>query len=80
MTLSFLSVPFVAAIMLTGRNSGTSTTVAARNSIQLTAAGSSFVYPVMMRAGFRSYPGEKRGSFGCSSCKGEWFAMMRGTQ
>ena len=30
-------------------NSATPTTVAARNSTQLTAAGSSFVYPVMMR-------------------------------
>ena len=49
MKFSLLSVPFFAAIILTGCNSGTPTTVAARNSTQLTAAGSSFVYPVMMR-------------------------------
>ncbi len=49
MKLSLLSVPFFAAIILTGCNSGTPTTVAARNSAQLTAAGSSFVYPVMMQ-------------------------------
>ena len=63
MTLSFLSVPFVAAIMLTGRNSGTSTTVAARNSIQLTAAGSSFVYPVMMRW-VQAFPGRSAARLG----------------
>jgi phosphate transport system substrate-binding protein len=49
MKFSLLSVPFFAAIILTGCNSGTPTTVAARNSAQLTAAGSSFVYPVMMQ-------------------------------
>jgi phosphate transport system substrate-binding protein len=49
MKLNLLSVPFFATIILTGCNSGTPTTVAARNSTQLTAAGSSFVYPVMMQ-------------------------------
>ncbi len=49
MKLNLLSVPFFATIILTGCNSGTPTTVAARNSAQLTAAGSSFVYPVMMQ-------------------------------
>lgn len=49
MKLSLLSVPFFAAIILTGCNSGTPTTVPARNSAQLTAAGSTFVYPVMMQ-------------------------------
>ncbi len=49
MKFRFLSVPFFAAIILTGCNSGTPTTVGARNSAQLTAAGSSFVYPVMMQ-------------------------------
>jgi ABC-type phosphate transport system substrate-binding protein len=49
MKLSLLSVPFFAAIILTGCNSGTPTTVAAHNSAQLAAAGSSFVYPVMMQ-------------------------------
>ena len=49
MKLNLLSVPFFATIILTGCNSGTLTTVAARNSTQLTAAGSSFVYPVMMQ-------------------------------
>ena len=45
MKLGPLSVPFFAAIILTGCNSGTPTTVAARNSAQLTAAGSSFELP-----------------------------------
>jgi phosphate transport system substrate-binding protein len=49
MKLNLLSFPFFAAIILTGCNSGTPTTVAARNSTQVTAAGSSFVDPVMMR-------------------------------
>ena len=49
MKLSLLSVPFFAAIIFTSCSSGTPTTVAARNRTQLTAAGSSFVYPVMMR-------------------------------
>jgi phosphate transport system substrate-binding protein len=49
MKLSLLSVPFFAAIILTGCNSGTPTTAAAHNSTQVTAAGSSFVYPVMMQ-------------------------------
>ncbi|MGA6987720.1 MAG: phosphate ABC transporter substrate-binding protein PstS [Terriglobales bacterium] len=49
MKLSLLSVPLFAAIILTGCNSATPTAVAAHNSAQLTAAGSSFVYPVMMR-------------------------------
>ncbi len=49
MKLSLLSVPLFATIILTGCNSGTPTTAAARNNTQLTAAGSSFVYPVMMR-------------------------------
>lgn len=48
MKFRLLSVPFFAAIILSGCNSGTPTTTAARNSTQLTAAGSSFVYPVMM--------------------------------
>jgi phosphate transport system substrate-binding protein len=48
MKLSLLSVPLFATIILTGCNS-TPSTVAARNSTQLTAAGSSFVYPVMMQ-------------------------------
>jgi phosphate transport system substrate-binding protein len=49
MKLNLLSVPFFAAIILTGCNSGTPTTAAARNSVQVIAAGSSFVYPVMTR-------------------------------
>ncbi|MGD0416464.1 MAG: phosphate ABC transporter substrate-binding protein PstS [Terriglobales bacterium] len=49
MKLNLLSVPLFAAIILTGCNSGTPTAVASRNSTQVTAAGSSFVYPVMMR-------------------------------
>jgi phosphate transport system substrate-binding protein len=49
MKLSLLSVPFFTAIILTGCNSGTPTPAAAHNSAQLTAAGSSFVYPVMMQ-------------------------------
>ena len=48
MKLSLLSVPFFATIILTGCNSGTPATAAANNSTQVTAAGSSFVYPVMM--------------------------------
>ncbi len=49
MNLNLLSVPFIATIILTGCNSGTPTTAAARNNTQLTAAGSSFVDPVMTR-------------------------------
>ena len=49
MKLNLLSVPFFAAIILTGCNSGKPASVATSNSGQLTAAGSSFVYPVMMR-------------------------------
>jgi phosphate transport system substrate-binding protein len=49
MKLNLLSVPFFAAIILTGCNSGKPASVATGDSAQLTAAGSSFVYPVMMR-------------------------------
>ena len=47
MNLSLLSVPFFATNDPNGLNSGTPTTAAARNNTQLTAAGSSFVDPVM---------------------------------
>jgi phosphate transport system substrate-binding protein len=49
MRLRLLSVPFFAAIVLTGCNSGKPASVASGNNAQLTAAGSSFVYPVMMQ-------------------------------
>ncbi len=50
MRLRLRFVPLLAAMVLVGCNSGTPTNVAAAgNQAQVTAAGSSFVYPVMMR-------------------------------
>lgn len=49
MKLSLLSVTFFAAIVLTGCNSGKPASIASSNSAHVTAAGSSFVYPIMMQ-------------------------------
>jgi phosphate transport system substrate-binding protein len=49
MKLSLLSVLFFATIILTDCNSGTTPSVASTNGAHVTAAGSSFVYPVMMQ-------------------------------
>jgi phosphate transport system substrate-binding protein len=49
MKLRLFFVPLLAAFVLVGCNSGTTASVATGNSAQLTAAGSSFVYPIMMR-------------------------------
>ncbi len=49
MKFRLLFLPFLAAIVLIGCNSGTTPSLAAANRARVTAAGSSFVYPVMMQ-------------------------------